>query len=62
MLYLHIPFCQSRCIYCDFYSTTASAAWRPRFVEALVRELHRRSDYLPVAEAGTTNLRPLRSV
>lgn len=37
-LYLHIPFCQSRCIYCDFYSTTLLPR-RDDYVEALCREL-----------------------
>ena len=23
-IYLHIPFCKKRCIYCDFFSTTRS--------------------------------------
>ena len=36
-LYIHIPFCRSRCIYCAFYSTT-SLAWRDRYVDALCRE------------------------
>ena len=44
MLYLHIPFCQSRCIYCDFYSTTGTAALRRDFVRQLCRELEWRKD------------------
>ncbi len=40
-LYIHIPFCKSRCIYCGFYSTTLSA-WRQRYVDALCREMEQR--------------------
>lgn len=44
-IYLHIPFCKTRCIYCDFYSTTRSE-WVQPYVEALCTELHMRKDYL----------------
>ncbi len=40
-LYVHIPFCASRCVYCGFYSTTR-LEWRRRYVEALRRELDMR--------------------
>lgn len=44
-IYLHIPFCKTRCIYCDFYSTTHSEL-KTRYVQALCRELEMRKDYL----------------
>ena len=44
-IYLHIPFCKTRCIYCDFYSTTRSEM-ADRYVSALCRELELRKSYL----------------
>ena len=44
-IYLHIPFCKTRCIYCDFYSTTRSEL-KTRYVHALCRELEMRKEYL----------------
>ena len=41
-IYIHIPFCRSRCIYCGFYSTTAFDL-RQRYVDALCREMEIRS-------------------
>lgn len=47
MIYVHVPFCASRCIYCDFYSTTLPAPIREAYVEAACRELRERTSYLP---------------
>lgn len=41
-IYIHIPFCKSRCVYCGFYSTTL-LDWRDRYVESLCREMELRS-------------------
>lgn len=43
-LYIHIPFCASRCIYCGFYSSTLSEL-RSRYVDALCREMEMRRNY-----------------
>ncbi len=45
-IYIHIPFCQSRCIYCDFYSTVQLER-RKEYVDALLREMRDRRDELP---------------
>ena len=37
-IYIHIPFCKSRCIYCAFYSTTRSEMCQ-RYVEAVCHEI-----------------------
>ena len=37
-LYLHIPFCSQRCIYCDFYFVTSRKSHAP-FVQALCAEI-----------------------
>ncbi|MBQ9143983.1 MAG: radical SAM family heme chaperone HemW [Paludibacteraceae bacterium] len=36
-IYIHIPFCKSRCKYCDFFSTTQLEK-RAQYVEALLEE------------------------
>lgn len=40
-IYIHIPFCQSFCIYCDFYSVTECSK-RDLYLDALEREIIRR--------------------
>ena len=45
-VYVHIPFCASRCIYCGFYSTVGSGL-EASYVSALEQELSLRADYLP---------------
>lgn len=44
-IYIHIPFCKTRCIYCDFYSTTRSEL-KQQYIRALCTELKTRKGYL----------------
>lgn len=52
MIYIHIPFCKSRCLYCDFFSSTSSAL-KGDFVEALIGEARGRAEELSHARANT---------
>ena len=52
-LYIHIPFCASRCIYCDFYSTTIRGKAH-EYVDALLNEYHVRNGFLPSWEPFRT--------
>jgi oxygen-independent coproporphyrinogen-3 oxidase len=38
-LYVHLPFCSSRCGYCDFVTAVGRSGEHGRYVEALLREL-----------------------
>ena len=38
-IYLHIPFCKTKCIYCDFYSVTKKDDSIPQFINCLIKEI-----------------------
>lgn len=38
-LYLHIPFCASKCPYCDFYSFRADESLKDAYTEALIKQI-----------------------
>ncbi len=44
-IYVHIPFCKTRCIYCDFFSTTL-LGMREKYVDAVCMEVKQQEDYL----------------
>ncbi|MDE7373838.1 MAG: radical SAM family heme chaperone HemW [Odoribacter sp.] len=51
-IYVHIPFCRSKCFYCGFYSV-ASMRLKEYYLKALLREMELRKDYLPEREVAT---------
>ena len=45
-LYVHLPFCASRCPYCDFATAPATTPLRGRYLDALNREIAREGELL----------------
>src|SRR6056297_2920277 len=50
-IYLHIPFCKTKCPYCDFYSVVSSG--KQSFIEAIQRELVLRKNFLGQQKINT---------
>ncbi len=44
-IYIHIPFCKTKCHYCNFFSMT-SVKHKPAFISNLVREINMQKNYL----------------
>jgi len=51
-IYIHIPFCLSKCVYCGFYSV-AQTRDKKAFVQTLLREVDARAHYMDLATART---------
>ena len=44
-IYIHIPYCKTRCAYCDFYTQTDQSVMK-HYLDTLCREVKLRKDYL----------------
>lgn len=51
-IYVHVPFCRSKCFYCGFYSV-ASLKLKEAYLDALQREIELRKGYLPGGRVDT---------
>ncbi|MDR3266983.1 MAG: radical SAM family heme chaperone HemW [Tannerella sp.] len=51
-IYIHIPFCKKRCIYCDFYSNT-DLSLKDKYVSALLQEIKMQNKYIGNEQVNT---------
>lgn len=54
-LYIHVPFCTKRCLYCDFFSNTDMKFKQP-YLSALIKEMDIRKSYLEGEDLETIYL------
>ena len=65
-IYVHIPYCARKCLYCDFYSEGVIRADWPQYIDALLAELrmrhndiHADASYTLYIGGGTPSLMPV---
>ena len=57
LLYLHIPFCEAKCYYCNFaVDVNRSEDFHRKYVDALLRELDFHADWLPNCEIAGVDI------
>ena len=68
-IYVHIPFCRSKCLYCDFYSLPQAEDRIKRYVKALCANISQIAQYTGGYQVdtvyfggGTPTLLPERSL
>ena len=44
-IYIHVPYCKSRCVYCDFFTQT-DLSTKLNYVSAVCKEIELRKDYI----------------
>ena len=52
-IYMHIPFCMQKCLYCDFASFAGKNGLMHQYALALANEIRRRAAEMPVSERAT---------
>jgi oxygen-independent coproporphyrinogen III oxidase len=63
LLYIHIPFCIRKCIYCDFFSVSYDESVAKTYIDALCQELYLKKDFSTTLKSiyiggGTPSLLP----
>lgn len=45
-IYIHIPFCEQKCLYCDFYSCASDKTTHEKYIDSLLFEISEYKEYL----------------
>uniref|UniRef100_UPI003FF0FD98 radical SAM protein n=1 Tax=Eubacterium sp. TaxID=142586 RepID=UPI003FF0FD98 len=60
-LYIHIPFCKSKCPYCDFYSVKYDKALSEKYADELIKTMADNSGEFDTVYFGGVNTSKLET-